>query len=197
MKRSGVAVSSILAKPLPWPPIPDYSPSENCNSLRGIRLFFPCLATVFAALFRRLRADSGSDVMNWCSDCAAGQRAAKACFVGEEALNGPRFLSGGVLRMWLKDNGRHDWTRTSDLYRVNFEVNNLKPFACLAFPQTAYLKTPRKQPIFGDELVTSFCRPTSRTCIFCKNDFGTWRGTLPARGTAPHVTVNRKEIFSA
>ena len=63
-----------------------------------------------------------------------------------------------------------------DLYRVNFEVNNLKPFACLAFPQTAYLKTPRKQPIFGDELVTSFCRSTSPTRIFCKNGFGTWRG---------------------
>jgi hypothetical protein len=43
-----------------------------------------------------------------------------------------------------------------DLYRVNFEVNDQKPFACLAFPQTTYLKTPRKQPIFGDELVTSF-----------------------------------------
>ncbi len=48
---------------------------------------------------------------------------------------------------------------TPDLYRVNFEVNNLKPFACLAFPQIAYLKTPRKQPIFGDELLTSFCKP--------------------------------------
>jgi hypothetical protein len=47
------------------------------------------------------------------------------------------------------------YLRTSDLYRVNFEVNNLKPFACLAFPQTTYLKTPRKQAIFGDELVTS------------------------------------------
>ena len=43
-----------------------------------------------------------------------------------------------------------------DLYRVKFEVNNLKPFACLAFPHTTYLKTPRKQPIFGDELATSF-----------------------------------------
>jgi hypothetical protein len=53
-------------------------------------------------------------------------------------------------------NGRHVGTRTPDLYRVNFEVNNLKPFACLAFPQITYLKTPRKQPIFGDELVTSF-----------------------------------------
>src|SRR6266849_6291578 len=63
-----------------------------------------------------------------------------------------------------------------DFYRVNFEVNNLKPFACLAFPQTTYLKTLRKQPIFGDELVTSFCRSTSPTRIFCKDGFGTWRG---------------------
>ena len=55
-----------------------------------------------------------------------------------------------------KQDGRHVGTRTPDLYRVNFEVNNLKPFACLAFPHTTYLKTPRKQPIFGDELVTSF-----------------------------------------
>jgi hypothetical protein len=38
------------------------------------------------------------------------------------------------------------------------EVNNLKPFACLAFQQSAHLKTPRKQSIFGDELVTSFLR---------------------------------------
>ena len=49
-----------------------------------------------------------------------------------------------------------DHSKPQDLYRVNFEVNNLKPFACLAFPQTTYLKTPRKRPIFGDELVTSF-----------------------------------------
>jgi hypothetical protein len=45
---------------------------------------------------------------------------------------------------------------TFDLYRVNFEVNNLKPFACLAFLHIAYFKTRGKQPIFGDELVTSF-----------------------------------------
>src|SRR6266853_5783128 len=49
-----------------------------------------------------------------------------------------------------------DHSKPQDLYRVNFEVNNRKPFACLAFPQTTYLKTPRKRPIFGDELVTSF-----------------------------------------
>ncbi len=80
------------------------------------------------------------------------------------------------LRKCLGENGRHVGTRTPDLYRVNFEVNNLKPFACLAFPHTTYLKTARKQPIFGDELVTSFCRSTSPTRIFCKNGFGTWRG---------------------
>jgi hypothetical protein len=55
-----------------------------------------------------------------------------------------------------KRNGRHVGTRTPDLYRVNFELNNLKPFACLAFPQITDLITPLKQPIFGDELVTSF-----------------------------------------
>jgi hypothetical protein len=70
-------------------------------------------------------------------------------------------------------NGRHEKIRTRDLYRVNFEVNNLKPFACLAFPQTTYLKTSRKQPILGDELVTSFCRSTFPTRILGKNDFGT------------------------
>ena len=43
-----------------------------------------------------------------------------------------------------------------DLYRVKFEVNNLKPFACLAFLHSRYLKTPQKRPTFGDELVTSF-----------------------------------------
>jgi hypothetical protein len=43
-----------------------------------------------------------------------------------------------------------------NLYHVNSEVNNLKPFACLAFPHNTYLKTPQKQPIFGDGLVTSF-----------------------------------------
>ena len=45
-----------------------------------------------------------------------------------------------------------------DLCRVNFEVNNLKPFACLASPQTSYPETLQKRPIFCDELVTSFHR---------------------------------------
>src|SRR6267154_1017634 len=52
--------------------------------------------------------------------------------------------------------GRHDWTRTSDLYRVNFEVTPLKPFSSLAFPLFEATEMPLKQPSFGDELVTSF-----------------------------------------
>ena len=60
-----------------------------------------------------------------------------------------------------KINGRHEETRTPDLYRVNSEVNNLKPFACLAFPHNTYLKTPQEQHIFGDESVTSFHRGPS------------------------------------
>jgi hypothetical protein len=80
-------------------------------------------------------------------------------------------IGAGAMKMWaglwvevfrlldakpLKEYGRHEETRTPDLYRVNSEVNNLKPFACLAFPRTTHLKTPQKQHIFGDELVTSF-----------------------------------------
>ena len=47
------------------------------------------------------------------------------------------------------------WTRTADLYRVKFEVQQLKPFACLAFPYLDGAKKPVKGPSFGDELVTS------------------------------------------
>jgi hypothetical protein len=56
----------------------------------------------------------------------------------------------------IEGNGRHEETRTPDLYRVNFEVNNLKPFACLAFPFSLLRKNDIKQPSFGDESVTSF-----------------------------------------
>ena len=43
-----------------------------------------------------------------------------------------------------------------DFQRVNFEVVNLKPFACLAFPLSHLRENALKQPGFGDELVTSF-----------------------------------------
>lgn len=48
------------------------------------------------------------------------------------------------------DGGRY-WIRTSDFHRVNFEVVNLKPFACLAFPLSRLREKPVKQP----DLVTN------------------------------------------
>jgi hypothetical protein len=53
------------------------------------------------------------------------------------------------------DRGRYR-IRTCDFHRVNFEVVNLKPFACLAFPVSRLCEDLIKQPGFGDELVTSF-----------------------------------------
>jgi hypothetical protein len=44
----------------------------------------------------------------------------------------------------------------TDLFRVNFEVNDLKPFPHLAFPQSKGPKTPRKLPSFDGELMASF-----------------------------------------
>ena len=67
-----------------------------------------------------------------------------------ETIPGP----GSAVRSQV--NGRHVGTRTPDLYRVKFEVNNLKPFSCLAFPCWLSCKIAHKQPSFGDELVTSF-----------------------------------------
>src|ERR1035437_680772 len=54
-----------------------------------------------------------------------------------------------------KRNGRHEETRTPDLYRVNFEVTPLKPFSSLAFPVSPSPKMHLRQCSFGDELVTS------------------------------------------
>src|ERR1700680_701312 len=53
-------------------------------------------------------------------------------------------------------NGRHEETRTPDLYRVNFEVNNLKPFPYLAFPHMIDAKRAPKQASFDGELMASF-----------------------------------------
>jgi len=60
------------------------------------------------------------------------------------------------LRGFNEINGRHEETRTPDLYRVNFEVIPLKPFSSLALPVFLRIKIPVKHPSFGDELVTSF-----------------------------------------
>ena len=47
---------------------------------------------------------------------------------------------------------------TPDLYRVNSEVNNLKPFPYLAFPQLVDLKIHQKRPSFDGELRASFSK---------------------------------------
>ncbi len=52
--------------------------------------------------------------------------------------------------------GRHVGTRTPDLYRVNFEVTNPKPFPYLAFPQMIGSKMGPKQASFDGELMASF-----------------------------------------
>ena len=56
----------------------------------------------------------------------------------------------------IQINGRHVGTRTPDLYRVNFEVNNPKPFPYLAFPLSIDLETARKWPSLDGELMASF-----------------------------------------
>jgi hypothetical protein len=50
------------------------------------------------------------------------------------------------------------------------EVKLLQPFSCLAFPFVPPRKTNLKQPIFGDELVTSFSGSQRKTS-FCANRF--------------------------
>jgi len=54
-----------------------------------------------------------------------------------------------------KQDGRHVGTRTPDLYRVNFEVNYLKPFPHLAFPHFATGENRSKQLGFDGELMAS------------------------------------------
>jgi hypothetical protein len=39
-----------------------------------------------------------------------------------------------MVKVWRVLNGRPVRARTADLYRVNSEVQELNPFACLAFP---------------------------------------------------------------
>jgi IS1 family transposase len=55
-----------------------------------------------------------------------------------------------------KKYGRHEETRTPDLYRVKNEVSNLKPFGCRCFPHTNTLQNTYFLPSFVDELLTSF-----------------------------------------
>src|SRR6266852_516146 len=87
---------------------------------------------------------------------------------------------------------RADGCTNIHLYRVNFEVNNLKPFACLAFPQTTYRKTLGKQPIFGDELVTSFCRSTFQPAFSARTVLAHGADTQLTHVTASQGIVSRK-----
>ena len=60
-------------------------------------------------------------------------------------------------------------TRTSDIYRVNFEVNDLKPFPHLAFPHSKGPEIPSKLPSFDGELMASLSdltRSMSAIAIF-------------------------------
>ena len=62
-----------------------------------------------------------------------------------------------------------------DLYRVNFEVTNLKPFPYLAFPRFTIIENACKQPGFDGELMASFqslspviaCGVSAALCRIC------------------------------
>ena len=57
------------------------------------------------------------------------------------------------MRLFLLPGSRN---LTSDLCRVNLEVNNLRIFASFAFPLPLLRENALERPSFGDELVTSF-----------------------------------------
>src|SRR2546428_7743051 len=60
-------------------------------------------------------------------------------------------------------------------HEIKSEVKPLQPFSCLAFPFSETRKTPLKRPIFGDELVTSFCADKPQEAQFGKHIFRTPR----------------------
>src|SRR5712692_1584132 len=68
--------------------------------------------------------------------------------------------------------GRHVGTRTPDLYRVNFEVTNLKPFPYLAFPHSIDPKTAPKWPSFDGELMACFATPGQTETLAIDADDG-------------------------
>jgi hypothetical protein len=64
---------------------------------------------------------------------------------------------------------------TGELYRVNFEVSNLKLVVTLAFPLLLFRETALKQASFGDESVTSIPARIEQ------NSFGPTSGLLTIR----------------
>ena len=69
--------------------------------------------------------------------------------------SGPSTITISLQFGWHEINGRHEETRTPDLYRVNFEVKTLKPFPYLAFPHRLASEKAPKQPSFDGELMAS------------------------------------------
>src|SRR5712691_5214414 len=95
--------------------------------------------------------------------------------------------------------GRHVGTRTPDLYRVKSEVKRLQPFSCLAFPFSHLPKTDLKQPIFGDELVTSSVQIVPYNPHFLLEGFWHTRGhTINAGyGLTRHLESKRNHFATS
>jgi hypothetical protein len=56
----------------------------------------------------------------------------------------------------LENNGSPEWTRTIDLFRVNFEVIDLNPFPHRGFPHSEGLRTLSKIASFDGEFDGKF-----------------------------------------
>jgi len=93
----------------------------------------------------------------------------------------------------VEKNGRHVGTRTPDLYRVKLEVKRLQPFSCLAFPFSHLRKTALKQPIFGDELVTSFVLISPLQPEFLQGGF--WHRAQTTINTVTALFLSRKVML--
>jgi hypothetical protein len=61
--------------------------------------------------------------------------------ISTERLSGAQELGLIAESLQVQENGRHEETRTPDLYRVNFEVTTLKTFPYLAFPHSLAFET--------------------------------------------------------
>src|SRR2546422_11141570 len=82
-------------------------------------------------------------------------------------------------------------------HEIKSEVKPLQPFSCLAFPFSETRKTPLKQPIFGDELVTSFCADKPQEAKFGKHIFRTRAAAQAAPIWARHdLAFGKVTIFA-
>ena len=83
---------------------------------------------------------------------------------------------------------RHVGTRTPDLYRVNFEVLNPKPFSSLAFPIFSRNKITKNGLVLVDELVTRFsaCAETKSFRHKLENNSAAYFATPPTANVTDH-----------